>query len=182
MGERKRARALVTREIRRRGLSPQFFSEVYIHLSLFLGYPLMLEGLEHLADIARSPRRRTLKDSNSSAHRHGRHILRRIYGAQTTKLLRHLDDVYPGLGHRITQDAYGLIMHRPGLTLPERELVNIVVLFVHGFDRQAYSHLRGAMRVGVAARTLMMVIQHAARISGAKPEDALATIRMLQTR
>src|SRR5512137_1152774 len=49
MGQRKRARLLVTRELRRSGLSPEFFSEVYIHLSLFLGYPLMLDGLEHLA-------------------------------------------------------------------------------------------------------------------------------------
>ena len=112
---------------------------------------------------------------------HGKRILERIYGQQTPKLLRHLDNVHPGLGHRITQDAYGLIMNRDGMTLPERELANVVVLYAHGFDRQLYSHLRGALRVGVSKRTLKSVILLAADMVARASEQTLEIIDKLST-
>ena len=179
--ERVKARAIVLRELRSGKPSPRFFSELFIHLSLFLGYPAMLDGLETVADASPQRRRRSLRAQESTAHKHGKQILERIYGQQAPKLLRHLDDLYPGLGHRITQDAYGRIMNRDGLTLPERELANVVVLYAHGFDRQLYSHLRGALRVGVSKKTLKSVILLTADIVAKASKQTLDTIDKLST-
>jgi 4-carboxymuconolactone decarboxylase len=174
--EREKAHRIVHRELSRGGLSPTFFSELFIHLSLFLGYPATLDGLESLAHGSPHRRSRTPKTRSSDADKHGKRILKRIYGQQTTKLLQHLDDLYPGLAKRITQDAYGLIMNRVGLTLPERELANVVVLYAHGFDRQLYSHLRGAVRVGINKNTLKTVILVTAKIIGKRSKQTLETI------
>jgi 4-carboxymuconolactone decarboxylase len=139
----------------------------------------MLDGLENIADASPKRKRLSLRMQGGNAHTIGRRILERIYGGQTSKLLRHLDDLYPGLGHRITQEAYGLIMNRGGLTLRDRELVNVVVLYVHGFKRQLYSHLRGALRVGVSKTTLRSVVLLAANVVGKDSRQALATLDRL---
>jgi 4-carboxymuconolactone decarboxylase len=174
--EREKAHRMVHRELQRGDLSPRFFSELFIHLLLFLGYPAMLDGLECVAHVSPRHGRHTLRTRSSAAHKQGKRILERIYGQQTSKLLRGLDDLYPGLSHRITQDAYGLIMNRVGLTLPERELANVVVLYAHGFDRQLYSHLRGAIRVGVSKKTLKTVILVTAKTIGKRSKQTIATI------
>jgi 4-carboxymuconolactone decarboxylase len=136
----------------------------------------MLDGLESVAGASPQRRRRSLTTPRRTAHKDGERVLKRIYGEQTPKLLRHFDELYPGLGHRITQDAYGLIMNRDGLTLPERELANVVVLFAHGFDRQLYSHLRGALRVGISKRTLESVILITADLVGKPSKQTVDTI------
>ena len=179
--ERPKAAVIVQRELRQKKPSPKFFSELFIHLSLFLGYPAMLEGLETVAEVSLRRKRRSLRARGSTAHKQGQRILERIYGEQTSKLLRRLDNLHPGLGHRITQEAYGLIMNRDGLTLPERELANVVVLHAHSFDRQLYSHLRGAIRVGISKSTLQRVIVLTSDIVGIASSRTLATIDNLQT-
>jgi 4-carboxymuconolactone decarboxylase len=182
LGKRTRSHAIVSRSLRSRAVPPQFFSELFIHLSLFLGYPSMLDGLEHVSSVSNPHRRATLKSRGGDAHKEGRNILERIYGDQTPKLLRHLDTLSPGLGHRITQDAYGLIMNRSGLTLQEREMANVVVLFIQGYDRQLYSHLRGALRVGVQRKTLDSIILLSAETANMSAKRALALLKKAEHR
>ena len=140
---RSKAHGIIHEAFQRGDVNPNQLTELFIHLSLFLGYPSMLDGLESIGEA--SSRRRmpsSLKARSSSAHLAGKKILEQIYGKQTQKLLTRLDSLAPGLGHRITQDAYGLVMSRRGLSIRDRELVNVAVLFAHRYDRQLYSHLR----------------------------------------
>jgi 4-carboxymuconolactone decarboxylase len=102
--------------------------------------------------------------------------LRKVYGDQTPKLLEHLDDLLPGLGMRIAEDAYGTVMARPGLTLAERELVNVIVLFIEGYHRQLYSHLRGSLRSGVSPAVLKSVLRSAGKIAKLDVRRPLATV------
>ncbi|MCX6143778.1 MAG: carboxymuconolactone decarboxylase family protein [Ignavibacteriales bacterium] len=139
-----------------------------------------LDGLESIAHASPHGRRRILRARGSDAQKRGKRILERIYGQQISRLLRRLDDLYPGLAHKITQDAYGLIMNRVGLTLPQRELANVVVLYAHGFDRQLYSHLRGAIRVGISKKTLKTVILVTAKTIGKRSKQTLDTIEKIR--
>jgi 4-carboxymuconolactone decarboxylase len=140
----------------------------------------MLDGLESISRLSPQRRRDTLKAPDTTSLMHGKQILEQIYGKQTPRLLRHLDELYPGLALRITHDAYGLIMHRAGLTLQERELVNVVVLYALDFDRQLYSHLRGAIRVGVRTTTLKTIILITAKTIGKRSKQSLDTIDSLK--
>jgi 4-carboxymuconolactone decarboxylase len=154
-----------------------FFSELFIHLSLFLGFPAMLDGLERLHMLRAGGRTRESSASRPSALRaRGIGTLRRVYGDQASKLLDHLDDLEPGLGKRISEDAYGTVMARSGLNLAERELVNVVVLFIEGYHRQLYSHLRGAMRVGVSPGMLKDVLRLAAKTARKDVRRAISTV------
>ena len=181
---RKRTQALdvIRRALRSRTTTTRKLSELFIHLSLFLGYPAMLDGLEQLAGIAGRARGRSLvKSGQSSSHIRGRQILEQIYGRQAARLLKRLDALYPGLGHRITQDAYGLIMARDGLTMGQREVVNVVALLAHGFNIQLYSHLRGALRVGVSRTELASVVRLASRITGKSARKALRALTTIRS-
>jgi hypothetical protein len=71
LGKRTRGHAIVSRSLRSRAVPPQFFSELFIHLSLFLGYPSMLDGLEHVSSVSHPHRRATLKSAGGDAHKDG---------------------------------------------------------------------------------------------------------------
>jgi alkylhydroperoxidase/carboxymuconolactone decarboxylase family protein YurZ len=178
--EREKAFRVIERAIRRNAYPMRFFSEIFIHLSLFLGYPVMLDGLERLA-IMRG--RRTTSPTTSGRRKavaaKGKEILRQIYGEQSGKLIARLEEIEKWLGTRITEDAYGAIMTRPGLPLADRELINVVILFIDGFEPQLYSHLRGAIRVGVTPRALMSVLILAAHIAAKDPHPAIEILHRI---
>lgn len=121
--------------------------ELFFHLSLLLGFPNMLDGLEKLAFLRVLPRRRGPVRSNWKST--GLRVLGRVYGNQTVRLLESLRRIHPDLPAMIVENVYGQVFSRPGMSLREREIVNVTVLTIQGLDRQLYSHIRGALRVGV---------------------------------
>jgi len=183
---RDRAKAFVHIEgsLRQGRLPIHFFSELFIHLSLFLGYPTMLDGLERLGSFRGNKRRQnSFQHKRGIAISEGRDILSRVYGKQTEKLVLRLEELETGLGRRITEDAYGTIMARPGLHLTEREVINVVVLFIDGYNRQLYSHLRGALRVGVKPRVLKSVLAFVGNLANQDARPAMETVdRIWQNR
>jgi len=183
---RERAKAFVhiERSLRQKRLPASFFSELFIHLSLFLGYPTMLDGLERLASFrGNKGRQNSFQRKRGIASSQGKVILTRVYGKQTGKLVIRLEELEKGLGRRITEDAYGTIMVRPGLHLSEREVVNVVVLFIDGYKRQLYSHLRGALRVGVKPRVLKSVLALVGHLVDQDARPAMETVdRIWQNR
>jgi 4-carboxymuconolactone decarboxylase len=183
---RNRAKAFlyIKRTLRQRRLPASFFSELFIHLSLFLGYPAMLDGLERLASLrANKSRKNAFRRKRGVAIAEGRSILTMIYGEQTGKLVIGLEKLEKGLALRITEDAYGTIMARQGLHLSEREVINVVVLFIEGYKRQLYSHLRGALRVGVKPRTLKSLLALVGQLVNQDARPAMETVdRIWQNR
>jgi len=140
---------------RQKKLGARLFTELFFHLSLVLGFPTMLDGLEKLAKMGllrmnhqgpMSPRQ-TLRSN-------GMRVLTKVYGNQTQKLLQSLKILHPHLPAMIVEDVYGKVVARRGMTLRERELVNITVLCVQGLERQLFSHVRGALRIGVSSSLL----------------------------
>lgn len=65
------------------------------------------------------------------------------------------------------------------MRLSERGLVNVVVLFIQGFERQLFSHLRGALMVGVKPRTLKAVLVMTARAASKNTQEAMKTVDLL---
>lgn len=144
--------------------STLFLEELFFHLSLVLGFPAMLEGLEFVRTIRPDPKFfRSKKHSGNSAE--GKKILSRIYGDQTGKLLRNIGAIHKDARSIIVHDVYGKVFSRPGLTLRERELINVAVLAIQGLDRQLYSHLRGCLRIGIKPDAIREALSLAQRMS-----------------
>lgn len=137
-----------------------FLQELFIHLSLVLGFPAMLEGLEFVRKVRPKPAR-----GKGSASGGGKRILKRIYGAQTERLLLNIGRIHPEARSMILNDVYGKVFARSGLSLRERELINVTVLALQGLDRQLYSHLRGALRLGYSVGVLRKTLALVGRVS-----------------
>src|SRR6478735_4833809 len=67
-------------------------------------------------------------------------------GAARRKLLTALS---PDLEAMLIEYCWGTILERPGLSERERELVTISVLLTLGREREARTHLHGALNVGI---------------------------------
>ena len=139
-------------------LDKRLLVELFFHLSLLLGFPTMLDGLEKLAVRKLLPRNARRKRQTQGLQKKGMDVLKHVYGDQASKLLTSLRRIHPDLPDMIVQDVYGKVIARSGMTLRERELVNITVLTIQGLERQLYSHVRGALRVGVPAGVLRSLL------------------------
>jgi alkylhydroperoxidase/carboxymuconolactone decarboxylase family protein YurZ len=174
---RKSAFALMRRALAQKRLPPEFFSEALLHLSLFLGYPPILEGLEVLSHCAkRRNNGSSLKSTRRDRATQGRRLFLAVYGNQATRVLQHLNRLHPGLGSHIVAEPYVRFMSRRGIDLCEREILNVVVLYLHGYDRQLYSHLRGALRTGVPRSVLVDVLESAAFLGRRSSRKVIGTL------
>ncbi|HTY35671.1 MAG TPA: carboxymuconolactone decarboxylase family protein [Bacteroidota bacterium] len=171
---RQEAFLLIKHFLRNKRCSPRFFKELLIHLSLFFGYPLLLEGMEQITTVSRTPRTPRRWKSRSQE---GRHVFGLVYGEQAGKVLAKLEALEPGLSKHIVEHAYGTIMARPGLTLAEREIINIVALFVEGYEPQLFSHIRGALLVGVKPSVIQSVLSLSGSIASRRSKRAEVIVR-----
>lgn len=165
LNRRQAARRLIRQGVIRDRLPRRFFEELFIHLSLILGFPTLVDGLEFLSELFKQPVR-AVRRRRTGVNRAGLQMLRRVYGNQTERLLENLRQLHPELPRWIVRDVYGRVYTRTGLRMQERELVNVVVLGVQGLDRQLYSHIRGAIRAGVRQNDLSELLRRVERTAG----------------
>jgi 4-carboxymuconolactone decarboxylase len=142
-----------------------FFEELFIHLSLLLGFPAMIDGLERLSMHFPTASRRRRKQKSAEG---GSSLLQRVYGDQAARLLANLGSFHPELPTWVVKDVYGKVFARRGLTLSERELANVVVLSFQNLEKQLRSHIRGAQRVGLSLADLNEALALAMRSTGHK--------------
>jgi alkylhydroperoxidase/carboxymuconolactone decarboxylase family protein YurZ len=153
-GKRKEAARFLKDAVRWKGIHRAFLEELFMHLSLLLGVPSMLDGLELLREMP------DLRGTSSSSKAGGgKRILRRVYGEQTDRLIENLRLLHRELPDWIIHDVYGKVFGRKGLTLRERELCNVIVLGYQGLHRQLKSHVRGVLRTGMPPSELRTVLR-----------------------
>lgn len=179
-GKRTSAYKTMRQGIVRERLPRRMFSELFFHLSLFLGFPAMIESLEELYRIHPKQKQPTGKQLRQNIHSDGRRLFERIYGDQTRRVLEHLNKLHPDLSERIVHDAYGRVLSRKGLTLRERELVNVAVLCIQGFRPQLYSHIRGAFRVGISADALKSLFRGIEKLVNIRSVEGLKMLSDLE--
>lgn len=127
--------------------------EAILQTYLFDGYPTALEGLSLLA--RHWPGRPEPIESGDHAEwnewrARGESLYERIYGDVGVRLQERARELSPELARWMVVEGYGKVLARPGLDLATRELAIIAVLAVKRRPRQLHSHLRGALRIGVA--------------------------------
>jgi 4-carboxymuconolactone decarboxylase len=97
-------------------------------------------------------------DGQSEAYRRGMERRNRIIGAAGTERRRLLAALHPDLERLLIEFAWGTILDRPGLSERERELITISVLLALGRDREATTHLNGALNVGITRDEIVEVL------------------------
>jgi alkylhydroperoxidase/carboxymuconolactone decarboxylase family protein YurZ len=184
-GRVRRLETVVRDSLAQSGITRLFFEEVFIHLSLVLGFPHMIQGMEILAKVAGPGGPNRMRQNRSKALRGaGLRRFRRVYGPHSARVLSFLDGLQPGLSVWILENVYGRVYARSGLSLSEREVLTLIALNHHGQTKQLYSHIRGALRSGVTAQQLAGVLSRLEKVYGMRTGLAkgfLGEIRVRKT-
>jgi len=97
----------------------------------------------------------------------GRKLLATIEGSQQASIAAALADVAPDLAQLAIGFAYGEIYGRPGLDLPQRQLVTVSALAaMGGLEPQLRFHLAGALNVGCRPQELIELMIHVVVYAG----------------
>ena len=178
-----RLETLVRGCLSRRRITRRFAEEIMLHLSLVLGFPSMIRGLELVA--AASPRASgegRLARPREALRASGLRTFRRVYGSQSGRVLAFLDSLGSGVSSSILEHAYGSVFARRGLSLAEREVLTIVVLSGHGHAKQLYGHIRGALRSGLTEGELRRVLNRLGRLHAMESSEARRVLASISSR
>jgi 4-carboxymuconolactone decarboxylase len=144
------------------GVAPEAIREVLVQSQPYAGWPTSLNALSAMAAIfaergvAATPAPASDLTREQLAQR-GRENGARVYADYETveAVLRGYD---AELASYLTENAYGQVYARPGLTLEQRELVAVAMLTAQQQLTQLAWHIEGALRVGCRAVEIKEVI------------------------
>jgi 4-carboxymuconolactone decarboxylase len=125
--------------------------EVLLQSYLFLGFPVSLNGMAAWRRFSGAvPPEPGELDCDAWADR-GHEVCGSVYAGHYDKLRETIRALHPDLEQWMVVEGYGKVLGRPGLPLTAREMCIVASLAVLGAPKQLYSHLRGALNVGVDA-------------------------------
>lgn len=179
--KRSEAARVIKKGLSNSRLTEPMLSELFLHLSLLLGFPTMLDGFAMLRSATgKSDSTRFVTLSNKQLRNRGKRALKIVYGHALDRLLANLKSLHTQVPDLIIRDVYGRIIARPGLALRDREIINVAVLTIQGLDQQLYSHIRGALRLRVSASAVRTTILLASKAAGVNPASALSMVSSLK--
>ena len=138
--------------------------EVILQSYLFLGYPMALNGFAAWRRFSAGRPEATIDDPDGWVER-GQDVCRAVYGGQYPRLRENIRDLHPDMERWMVKEGYGKVLGRPGLSLADRELCISALLAVLDVPTQLYSHLRGALNVGVPPEEVEHALTIAADVS-----------------
>ncbi|MFE2410549.1 carboxymuconolactone decarboxylase family protein [Kitasatospora sp. NPDC059408] len=107
--------------------------------------------------------------ASPSADRHARGLalLHEVAGPEGAGVLDGLAGIAPDLARLTVEFGYGDVYARPGLTLAQRQLVNVAALTALGTAApQLRFHIDGALNVGVEPSAIVETVLHVAVYAG----------------
>lgn len=152
------------------GCTPTELIEVMIHLVVYAGFPVGLNGMftvkEALADKGITPSL-PITEPGRSRYQSGWDALLKVDGHAGEKVIESLRDISPDLGRLIIEFGFGDVYTREGLRLVDRELVTIAALTALGTATpQLKVHIHGLFNVGGSQTQLTETIIHVAAYAG----------------
>lgn len=138
-----------------RQVSPRECYEALLQTYLFAGFPAAVEGLSVLASVLKEyqtdhPQEQAQRYDVEQFRECGEQLCERIYSTAYSKMRAKMGAVSPDLDMWMIIEGYGKTLSREGLSVQTRELLIVAVLAALGWQNQLYSHVRGALNVGVS--------------------------------
>jgi 4-carboxymuconolactone decarboxylase len=154
------------------GCSPTEIVELMIHLVVYAGFPVAVNGTAAAKEVfdrlGVRPSIRTADASPSaSRYRDGWARLREIDGHLGEQVIDSLNGVSPDLGRFIIEFSFGDVYTRSGMDLLSRELVTVAALTAMGSATpQLKVHMNGFLNVGGSSAQLVEIVTHIAAYAG----------------
>jgi alkylhydroperoxidase/carboxymuconolactone decarboxylase family protein YurZ len=129
-------------------ISTKKIYETIIQIYLFCGFPATIESLKHFNIVFPEFKKKHKEFDLNQSINIGQKNCREIYRSNYDKLLDNFYSLSPDLKDWMIIEGYGKVMGRTGLSLKERELINVTVLSTNYYEHQLYSHIKGAINTG----------------------------------
>jgi 4-carboxymuconolactone decarboxylase len=149
---------------------------------LFLGFPRMLTAAECFQETfpefvkkvkIKIPTPSQIENWMNS----GTSLCQKVYAGNFEKLKSRLCLFSPEIFQWMILEGYGKVLSRPGLDVRDRELATVACLIIDDRPKQLFSHIRGALNVGVSRELLTAVIDDVSKVADAKSKRALSFLK-----
>ena len=121
-----------------------------LQVYLFAGFPATLEALSVLHEVYGSQSNKKLEEYNVELFtQRGKATCKQIYTHVYDTMMNKLHMISPEISEWMIIEGYGKTLSRPGLSLQQRELCIIAILAAGNWKNQLYSHMRGALLLGI---------------------------------
>ncbi|NQW30359.1 MAG: RdgB/HAM1 family non-canonical purine NTP pyrophosphatase [Ignavibacteria bacterium] len=155
--------------------------EVLLQSYLFGGFPAALDSLtvlhRHCSQHLPAFTLPAWNEQPLAAYKHqGMALAGQVYGSVLDPMLERLTDVSPELSAWMILEGYGKTLSRAGLDIQTRELCIIAMLAVQQRHTQLFSHIRGALLVGVPRAQVKAVADLICELCGAEYVEEFESI------
>jgi 4-carboxymuconolactone decarboxylase len=98
----------------------------------------------------------------------GLELMDRILGQERARTTRaSFDEISSDFGEYIVEAGFADVYGRDGITLTQRQMINVAVLTaIGGAERQLATHINGALNVGLTPTEIVETIFHVALYAG----------------
>ncbi len=166
---------------RRAGAEIPAIYELVLQSYLFLGFPRMLTAAECFRETFpdfKAPAGSGIGPKQFSVwKRRGEELCRKVYAVNFEKLENKLRSFSPEILEWTILEGYGKVLSRPRLDIKDRELATVAMLMADNRPKQLFSHIRGALNVGVSRKLLAAVIKDLGKVTDADSKMALAFLK-----
>ncbi|MCB0726466.1 MAG: hypothetical protein KDD00_03335 [Ignavibacteriae bacterium] len=148
-------------EYKSSGFSPLKLYEAVLQTYLFCGFPATIESLRifnKIFDKFKFPDHSQKYDFDYLMSE-GETNCNLIYKNNYKKLIENMNKFSPDLKEWMILEGYGKVLGRKGLSLPEREIINVTILTARFYKHQLHSHIRGCMNIGVSSKEMSIIIE-----------------------
>jgi len=147
------------------------FYEVVLQSYLFLGFPRMLTAAEILHDELPNDNPEShltpvSTDESTDWFDRGLALCRQVYDGNYDLLKDRVEGMAPDIFRWMVLEGYGKVLSRPELPFPERELAIVACLMFENRPKQLFSHMKGALNVGVAPELLRRIVEDIGAAAG----------------
>ncbi|MBK8550928.1 MAG: hypothetical protein IPL53_07665 [Ignavibacteria bacterium] len=130
--------------------SPLKLYEGILQSYLFCGFPAAIESLKIFRKYFKEFNITGTKYNVTEFRQKGNFNCKLIYKKNYKKLIENMNSFSPDLKNWMIIEGYGKVMGRKGLSLLEREFMNISILCTKYYENQLHSHLKGCLYLGAS--------------------------------
>jgi 4-carboxymuconolactone decarboxylase len=140
--------------------SPTKLYEGILQSYLFCGFPAVIESFKIFRKYYKQFEINKTKYNVSDFRTKGKSNCKLIYKKNYKKLIENMNSYSLDLKEWMIIEGYGKVLGRKGLTLLEREYINVTILCTRYYENQLHSHLKGCMNLGASRNNLVVLLNN----------------------
>lgn len=142
--------------------------ETILQCYLFCGFPATIEALIIFKKYFPKYYKKKFAYNIGKFRKSGMTNCKLVYRNNFRKLIENMEYYSPELKDWIIIEGYGKVLGRTGLSLLDREYINVSILVTKLYENQLNSHLRGCLNLGATKHELNSLFNRLQKISGIK--------------